>query len=171
MTNLVKKAKYGDKDAFSQLIRLNEPGMFKIAVSILCNKDDALDAIQDAILICWEKIESLKQDRYFRTWLVRILINCCYAILRKQTAGSDIENIPEQGAESTAFGFAEWLECIKKLPDERYRAVLVLYYAQEFKVKEIAEIMGANPNTVKDWLVKARKQYQELIVEAGYEKI
>ena len=61
-------------------MQLHMKDMYRTAVSILMNDEDAADAIQDAILACWEKIDGLKEPRYFRTWMTRILINKCYDI-------------------------------------------------------------------------------------------
>ena len=56
--------------------------MYKVARSILLRDEDVADAISDTILVCWEKIDTLKKNRFFRTWMTRILINKCNDILR-----------------------------------------------------------------------------------------
>ena len=71
---LVKKARRHDPDAFSQLIQLHKKDMYRVALAILVNDEDASDAIQDTILACWEKIHSLRQVEYFKTWMTRIQI-------------------------------------------------------------------------------------------------
>ena len=67
MDTLVHKAKQHDKEAFSQLMRLHTTAMYKVAKAILKNDDDAADAIQETALTCWEKINTLKKDKYFKT--------------------------------------------------------------------------------------------------------
>lgn len=62
MKLLIRKAKKHDKEAFSQLIREYGKDMYKVAKTILKNDEDAADAIQDTVLICWEKIDTLRQD-------------------------------------------------------------------------------------------------------------
>ena len=57
--DLVKRAKRRETDAFTQLMQLHMKDMYRTAVSILMNDEDAADAIQDAILACWEKIDGL----------------------------------------------------------------------------------------------------------------
>ena len=74
-----------DKDAFCQLIRLYTPNMYKVAKAILKNDEDAADAIQETVLTCWEKINTLQKDNYFKTWLIRILINHCNTIYRQKS--------------------------------------------------------------------------------------
>lgn len=81
---LIKRAKKGDADAFCQLMEMQMQSMYKIAWSYLENEDDVADAVQDTICICFEKITSLKFNRYFKTWLIRILINECKDLLAKR---------------------------------------------------------------------------------------
>ena len=80
---LVKKAKRQDPDAFTQLMQIHMKEMYRVALSILMNDEDAADAIGDTILACWEKIGSLKETAYVRTWMIRILMNKCYDIRKK----------------------------------------------------------------------------------------
>ena len=75
---LVKRAQRRDKEAFCKLINLHMKDMYRTAIAILANEEDVGDAMQDTILSCWEKIDTLKKAQYFKTWLTRILINHCY---------------------------------------------------------------------------------------------
>ena len=69
--------------------------MYRVAWSILRNDDDVQDALQDAALKAWEKRNKLKEEKYFRTWIVRILINVCYDAQRKHRRNVPLEEIPE----------------------------------------------------------------------------
>ena len=92
---LIRKAKKGDKDAFCRLMDENVQSMYKIAAAYLKNDEDVADAIQDTILSCYENLKSLKQNRYFKTWMIRILINKCKDMIQKKklvTYGSDAGN-------------------------------------------------------------------------------
>lgn len=86
--DLVKKAKQRDPDAFTELMQLYLKDMYRTALAILANDEDAADAIGDTILACWENIHTLKAAHYFKTWMTRILINHCCRIRRqaKRTA-------------------------------------------------------------------------------------
>lgn len=75
MEKLVQKAKQHDKTAFTVLIEQNTKSMYKVAKAILKNDEDVADALQDTILTCWEKIGTLEKNEFFKTWLIRILIN------------------------------------------------------------------------------------------------
>ena len=161
MNGLVSKAKKRDKAAFIQLIRQCESGMYKVSRSLLTNDEDAADAMQETILICWEKIETLKKNEYFKTWMTRILINECYAILREKKTLFLEEEIPESGVMEKAYENIEWIQMLQNM-DEKYRTILVLYYAEGFKVREIADILNLNVSSVKDRLVKARNVYKKM---------
>lgn len=75
MTDLIKRSKKGDKEAFALLMDMHRQMLYNTALLVLHQEDDALDAIQDAILACWENLPTLRKDQYFKTWLVKILLN------------------------------------------------------------------------------------------------
>ena len=70
----VRKAKYGDKEAFCNLIRINKVAIYRIAKSILTKEEDIEDAVSEAILKAYKNIKTLKNDDFFKTWLIRIVI-------------------------------------------------------------------------------------------------
>ena len=92
---LIRKAKKGDKDAFCRLIDENVQSMYKVAVAYLKNDEDVADAIQDTILSCYENLKSLKQNRYFKTWMIRILINKCKDMIQKKNLVTYTDQMPE----------------------------------------------------------------------------
>ena len=78
IAKLVKKAKKGDGEAFVQLIKQYELVLYRTAKGFGLNDNDIADVIQDTVITAFEKINTLKMDNYFNTWLYRILINNCY---------------------------------------------------------------------------------------------
>lgn len=164
MEQLVQRAKKRDKEAFGELMRMHAASMYKVAKAILKNDDDAADAIQETALTCWEKLDTLKKDPYFKTWLIRILVNHCNSIYRQRGRVVLDMTLPEGGAEDNAYRNVEWQEFLQCL-EEKYRVVTVLYYVEGFKTREIAEILGINKNTVSTRLAAARekmeKQYRQ----------
>ena len=69
MIKLVKRAQENDAEAFIQLIELYKVNMYKIAKAYLHNEEDIADAVADTILTCFEKIQDLRQPKYFKTWM------------------------------------------------------------------------------------------------------
>ena len=163
---LIKKAKRKDKQAFSFLFEQNLTDMYKVAKAILKADEDVEDALQETALICWQKIGQLEKNRYFKTWIIRILINECNSILRERKKVCENEKIQEHGIEDYGYLNAEWEMFLSAL-DEKHRLVVILYYTQGYKVREIAEIMKTSESSVKKYLVQARNKVEELYKEEG----
>ena len=72
------------KETLGQLIIDSEETMYHIAKSLLYNDADCADAIQEAIVKAFAKLHTLKDDSYAKTWLIRIVMNECYAIMRRK---------------------------------------------------------------------------------------
>ncbi len=155
---LVKKAQGHDKDAFTELMQLYMKDMYRTAIAILMNEENAADALQDTILTCWEKLYTLKKAEYFKTWMTRILINHCYDIIRDNPICEDIE-LYEEPAKCDEYNL-ELKEAYASI-DERYRLPMELYYSQGFKIREIAEILSLPQNTIKTRLSRGRKQLEK----------
>ena len=156
--SLVKKAQRHDKDAFTELMQRYMKDMYRTAIAILMNEEDAADALQDTILTCWEKIEMLKRAEFFKTWMTRILINHCYDIIRKKPTYGKLE-IYEEPSKCDEYNL-ELKEAYASI-DEQYRLPMELYYSQGFKVREIAEMLSMPQNTIKTRLARGRKQMEE----------
>lgn len=146
----------GDADAFTQLIEENMQSMYKTAWVYLKNDTDIADAIQDTILACFEKIDSLKNPQYFKTWLIRILINKCNDILRSRKYFTEIENEKEEGELDKQFERCEWKDLLSSI-EEKYSIVILMYYYDELSVKEIGKVLGVKTNTVLTRLRRARQ--------------
>ena len=154
---LVKKAQRHDKDAFTELMQLHMKDMYRTAIAILMNEEDAADALQDTILTCFEKLYTLKKAEYFKTWMTRILINPCYDIIRANPIRGNIE-FYEEPSKCDEYNL-ELKEAYASV-EERYRLPMELYYSQGFKVREIAEMLSLPQSTVKTWLSRGRKQLE-----------
>ena len=160
MENLILEAKKGNSDAFTRLMQSQLQNMYKAASAILNNDEDVADAISDTILTCWEKLRQLKNPAFFRTWMTRILINKCKDMLRKQSGFSLVEELPEQPVYDAKYENVEWKDALNAL-DEKHRLVMVLYYVEGFKIREIAEILQINENTVSTRLSADRKKMEK----------
>ncbi len=166
MNQLVRKARKHDKAAFQQLMEQQGKSMYKIAKAILKNDEDAADAMQETALTCWEKIDTLRKDRYFQTWLTRILINNCNAIYRQRARTQPEAFVPETWFHEEGYANAEWENFLNCL-DAKYRSIIMLYYVQGFKTREIAEILEVNESTVRGRLATARKKLEDQYRDSG----
>ncbi len=165
-TYLIKKARRRDADAFTELMQLYLKDMYKVALAILMNDEDVSDAIQDTILICWEKLDTLRQPQYFKTWMTRILINNCYAIRKKSLKNTSLEEYEEPVCEDHYN--LELKEALSTL-DEKYRAVITLFYGEGYRIDEISSILNIPPSTVKTRLSRGRKKLALYYRDSGKE--
>ena len=153
---LVKKAKRGDAEAFIELIEQNKLSMYKVARGCLHDEEDIADAMSETVLACYEKVGSLRQDAYFKTWMIRILINHCKDILRKQRRQIAVDDLSEFEGQVPDDGTREFRELIEPLR-EQDRSIFTLYYVYGLKVKEIAAYMEMKENTVATRLKRGRE--------------
>lgn len=159
MKELVRRAqKEKDAEAFILLMEENRQSMLKVAKSYLSNEEDVADVMQDTILTCYEKLDMLRQPEFFKTWLIRIVINKCKDVLRRNYSCAPGDLIETAAPDRTAEDL-EFMELLGTI-DEKYRTILVLYYVEGFNTREIAELLDLNEHTVKSRLVRARKKFE-----------
>ena len=161
--SLIDEAKKKDPDAFGQLVQENLQKMYRIAISILQNEEDAADAIQETMLKCWQKINQVRNEDYFETWLIRILINQCKDILKGRKRTVLVDDIPEAAQEDN-YTNTEWKAVLRGL-HEKYRIVLELYYVEGFSTNEIATMLHITDASVRTRLVRGRKQLEQMFRE------
>ena len=166
MKYLIKRAQKHDDQAFVELIELVKQDMYKTARSYLHKQEDIADAIQETILKCYEKLSTLKKDSYFKTWMIRILINNCNEMLRHKGRVFPTMEMEEGIFEEPGYVDCEWKEILASL-DEKYQVVMLLYYSKSLSVKEIAALLEISQNTVLTRLSRARKQLRAEY-EGGY---
>ena len=146
-----------DKEFFVEELEAHHTMLYRVAYTILQNDDACRDALQDTALRAWEKRHTLREDRYFRTWVTRILINTCYDTRRRHRRVVVMEEVPEQSVPPQDPGLAMALE---PLP-ERLRLPLVLHYAEGMSYAEIADALRLPQSTVRSRLHNAREQLRK----------
>lgn len=163
---LVRRSKKRNPDAFTELMQLHERDMYRTASAILSQDADIADAMQETILTVWEKIDTLQKNRYFKTWMIRILINKCKDILRSGRRMICVEELPEQAAKDTVEAEAnlEWKEALRGL-DEKYRLIVVLFYADGLRTAEIGKLLQLPDSTVRTRLARGREQLAKYYAE------
>ena len=164
MTDLVKRSKKGDKEAFAQLIDQNRQMLYNTALLVLRQEDDALDVLQDAILACWENLPSLRKDRYFKTWLVKILLNKCRDVQRWKSHFAYVEELPESGDEPDWDTSMDVRRTMDKL-GENDQLLLSLFYYDDFSVRQIADALSLSEGAVRTRLTRSRERFKKLYVQ------
>ena len=117
MEELIKKARQHDADAFTELMMSQMQTMYKTARAILSNEEDAADAISDTILACWEKLGQLRESKYFRTWMTKILVNKCKDIIRKKQNLLFTDEVPEIPSKDYGYENLEWKQTLNELDE------------------------------------------------------
>lgn len=154
MMEQILAARVGDSEAFISLMEAYKPELYRTARAILHNDADAADAIQETILTCWQKIHTLRKPEYCKTWVTRICINCCKKILRQNRNIVYVDSY--DGIEPVTEEYAYATDTLLQKIDSRYAVILSLYYKGGYSVREIAEMMHMNENTVKTRLSRGR---------------
>lgn len=147
-------------EQFVRLVSDAEKSLYRVAKSILRNDEDCADAIQSAILSAFDKLDTLKQEKYFTTWLTRILINECYQLIRGRREQVSYEDY--MANEESPAGHSEVYEAVMGL-EELYRMPFVLHYIEGYSVKEVASILEISVSNVKIRLSRARNMLQDIL--------
>lgn len=155
MDILIKRALNGDHEAFIEIIESSTGQLYRVGKSILKNDEDIGDALQETIMIAYEKLHTLKEPKYFRTWLVRILINRCNYILSRNKKVISLDEVNILSYKDGGFKDLELNEAINELKED-YRVVINLHYIMGFSIKEICSILDEKEGTIKSRLFRAR---------------
>lgn len=163
---LVAAVLNGNQEAFGDLFEKYYAEALRAAYLITGNKCDSEYVVQDSFIRCYEKLSSLKNPERFRYWFFRILTKTAWRYCGKQKREQPVSEVFDSqipSREKSSFEIlaeqetsSEIKNAIEKLEPKQKTAV-VLYYYNEFSVKEIAEIMHCTTGTVKSRLFCARK--------------
>ena len=145
------------KQEFMDAVRDAETTMYHVAMSILKNYADCADAVQEALMIAFEKLHTLKVDAYFKTWIIRILIRECYRIQKKRKNLVPYEEYMQDRKLWEEDRYTDLYLAIMELPQE-LRVLVTLYYLDGFSVREVSDILQMKEVTVKSRLSRAREQ-------------
>lgn len=164
---LIERSKSGDSHAFSQLYSLYAGDLYRFAVYMMGNKQDAEDAVQEAVLSAWRNINTLKENLSFKAWIFKILSNRCKTDIMKRNKAPDILPIEEytfliEGEYEESFNCAELKEALSRLtpPDAQ---IIILSIIGGFKSCELAEIFNMEPTTVRSHQKRALEKLKTLL--------
>ena len=165
-TLLVERSKQGDARAFSQLYSIYANDMFRFAVYMMGNSQDAEDAVQEAVFSAWRNIHSLKDAALFKGWMFKILSNRCKTDLMKKNKAPDVLPTEEYEflveGDSFSFDTAELKEALSSLtpPDGH---IILLSVIGGFTSDEIGEIYGMPSATVRSRQKRALERLRAIL--------
>lgn len=148
---LVKNAKQGDKDALVQLIMEEKQAYYRLAYVYMKNPEDAMDAMEDMIVILYENIGGLKNERAFYSWSKTILVNCCKKNLKKKNKLVLIDQMQEKWQNQSVENKDEQLMLenhLRELNQKQQEAIKLRYFL-DMDYQSIAELLKIPVGTVK----------------------
>lgn len=176
MENLVKKAKKGNEEAFLKLILAEKDSLYKIAISRMKTIEDAEDVIQETVIEAYVKMHTIRKNESFKSWIRTILLDMIKTFYERK-AKKDIkiqtklmENFEKDNVNNIikTEQDMDFKMLLNKLEDED-RTIILLFYNDGYKVKEISKMLNMNVNTVKTKLSRARKKIEKM--KQGDDKI
>ena len=150
-------------DRLEELVDRHETALFRAALAILGDVQEAEDAVQDTFLRYLEKRPELRDGGHEKAWLLKVTANRCKSILRTRRRRPtvellDIYPVPEEE------GSRELMEAILTLPANQ-RSAVHLHYYEGYTCAEIASILGQRPGTVRSHLSRAREALRRYLLE------
>jgi RNA polymerase sigma-70 factor (TIGR02954 family) len=152
---LIEDAKRGNDDAFYQLMDGHKSRLYRIAYSYLKNEADALEAIQETTYRAYSQINKLRNNQYFGTWLVRILLNYCTNEYQRRKRFFPLETQKKEPSVKENDDMRLTLEQAVSDLEPKYQQIIILKYFEDLTLTEVARVMNRPEGTVKTWLHKA----------------
>lgn len=156
----------GDPDAFSELVRRHRDRLWAVAMRTLGDREEAADALQDALISAFRAAANFRGDAAVTTWLHRIVMNACFDRLRRRRAHPTVE-LPETDWPARHIDTDLALDvrsALRRLPDDQ-RAAIVLVDMEGFSVADAAAALDIAVGTVKSRCARGRAR---LAVMLGY---
>jgi len=142
------------QEEFAGRIVAMQDTLYRVSTTILPQLCDREDAVQGAIEKAWRKQNRLRDDDALRAWVIRILINECYTLLRRRKRETPSATLPERETEPDALpGLYRLITAL----DEKYRLPMVLHYVEGYSVEECARMLGLPQGTLKSRLHRGRQ--------------
>ena len=182
----LKRAQAGDPQALTELIMGQQHYVYSIAMSVLHQPDDAADLTQEAFIRLMRVLPQYSGESRFTTWLYRLVVNLCRDELRRRGRQVQLAPVLEDDAEQTvnpvdliadedraadplrALGDNELRGAVRRALsqlEEHYRLSLTLYYFEDLKYTDIAEILDVPLNTVKSYIRRGKERLATLLDE------
>ena len=164
--NLVSSAKNGNAEAFGELYEMYAKDMFRFAYYYLGSVTLAEDCVSECVCTAFQKIHSLRKASSFKSWLFKILHNCCNSALREKIlSGSNVEYsslIDLSSGDGIGEEKLSLRQALAQLTDEE-REIVILYYCHGYTSKEIGEILGLKDATVRSKIMRSGEKMRNFL--------
>lgn len=165
---LVKKAIKGDREAFEDLINMYFDRLYKEAYLRCKHEEDAKEIVQETIYKAYKNVKSLKEPKYFKTWLSKILINVSNDYMREngmvELEHDENDYVKKVHNDNQVEIKIDLYNAMDELED-KYKDVIILRYIEDLKIEDISKILERPVNTIKTHIRKAIKDMKNLLKE------
>jgi RNA polymerase sigma-70 factor (ECF subfamily) len=182
---LIDRALAGDRSAFAELVRQNQDRLFASMMQVTGAPEEAEEAVQEAFIRAFVKLDTFQRNSQFFTWIYRIAFNSALTRRRKKKARVSLDQVREDnGLEIAGHGEAvdeamlrdERVSMVRRAIDtltDEHRKILVLREMDDLAYEDIAEILNISIGTVRSRLSRARRQLKIAIesMERGSEGV
>lgn len=149
-----------DKEAYITFITENKEMLYRVAFGYLRDETKSLDAVDEAVYQGYVHRRDLREPKYLKTWVTRILINECLKIIRNGKRELNMEVLPE-GSYNSEEDTIHLKHAVNNLPED-LRKIIILRYFGRYTISETAEILEIPEGTVS---TRSRKALEILRVE------
>lgn len=179
---LIARAQEGDPQALTQIVLGQQHYVYSIAMSVLKNPEDAADLTQEAFIRLFRALPQYNGESRFTTWLYRLVVNLCRDELRRRGRQAPIAPSASEDEEADQIASIadddRWANPAEALDtrelrdqvrqalgqlEEHYRLVLTLYYFEDLKYTDIAEILDIPLNTVKSHIRRGKERLAAIL--------
>lgn len=172
MEELIEQAKNGDEQAFTNIIISIEADLYKIARMRLACEDDINEAVQETIIQTFKSIKKIKKPEFFKTWIIRVLINKCNKVYKKSRNNNYIEyneaiNTSYNNEDESNIRNLDFLLLIKNL-NYNERISLILYYQENLTTKEISKLLKEPESTIRNRISRAKAKLKNICMGGMY---
>lgn len=155
------------RDEMERMITEYGDMVYRMAYIQVKNRDVADDIYQDVWIKLIRQEKAIEPEEHLKAWLLRTTINCCKDYWKsawvQKIVGSTEQEV-EESAIMESDANVRVTECVQRLP-QKYRAVIHLYYYEEYSQKEIASMLGMKENTVASLLKRGRDRLKSMLAE------
>ena len=164
--NLVSSAKNGNAEAFGELYEIYAKDMFRFAYYYLDSATLAEDCVSECVCIAFQKIGALRKASSFKSWLFKILHNCCNDALREkiQSEGNvEYSSLACLSAEEENISEKLSLRQALALLSDEDREIVILHYCQGYTSKEIGAILEMKDSTVRSKIMRSGEKMRSFL--------
>ena len=164
--SLVSSAKNGGAEAFGELYEIYSKDMFRFAYYYLGSSALAEDCVSECVCIAFQKIGELRKISAFKSWLFKILHNCCNSVLKekiKSEGNVEYSSLADLADEEDNISEKLSLKQALSLLSDEDREIVILHYCQGYTSKEIGEILSLKDATVRSKILRSGEKMRKFL--------